>query len=115
MTALRYGDDPEPPERLPAGLLYVPVRPGPSGDAVRLFRTPLGARTAVGFTSVRGLTATLGADQAWIRLAEPALRALTAPLGVTSVTVNPQFTAPAPAPLGLVIPASVPGPALRAA
>ncbi|MEV6483081.1 SAV_915 family protein [Streptomyces sp. NPDC051576] len=105
-----HDDDPDPADRFPAGLLYVPVRPGPSGCAARLFRTPLGDRTGVGFTSVRRLTATLGPDQAWIRLAELALRALTAPLGVT-VTVDPQFWAPAPAP---VEPAT-PVPALRIA
>ncbi|WP_373310887.1 SAV_915 family protein [Streptomyces alanosinicus] len=48
------------------------------------------------FTSEHALTATLGPGQAWIRLAEPALRALTAPLGVTTVTVDPRFSAPAP-------------------
>ncbi|MFE5211021.1 SAV_915 family protein [Streptomyces sp. NPDC056600] len=95
MTDIRCGEDPEPAERFPAGLLLVPGRPGPSGWAVRIFRTPLGDRTAVGFTSVRRLTATLGPGQAWFRLAEPALRALTEPLGVTTVTVDPQFTAPA--------------------
>ncbi|MFD6550467.1 SAV_915 family protein [Streptomyces sp. NPDC058398] len=97
MTELLHGEDPEPADRFPAGPLYVPVRPGPSGCAARLFRTPLGRRTAVGFTSEHRLNATLGSGQAWIRLAEPALRALTAPLGVTTVTVDPQFTAPAPA------------------
>ncbi|MGW2210769.1 SAV_915 family protein [Streptomyces sp. NPDC001781] len=94
-----YGEDPEPSDRCPAGPLYVPVRPGLCGCAARLFRTPLGERTAVGFTSECWLTATLGSDQAWIRLAEPALRALTAPLGVTTVTVDPQFTAAAPTPV----------------
>lgn len=97
MSELLHGEDPEPADRFPAGPLYVPVRPGPSGCAARLFRTPLGRRTAVGFTSEHRLTATLGSGQAWIRLAEPALRALAAPLGVTTVTVDPQFTAPAPA------------------
>ncbi|WP_435229871.1 SAV_915 family protein [Streptomyces sp. Tue6028] len=105
MTESLFGEDPEPSDRFPAGPLYVPVRPGPSGCAARLFRTPLGDRTAVGFTSVRGLTATLGPDQAWIRLAEPALRALTAPLGVTTVTVDPQFSAPAPGPAPAAEPA----------
>jgi hypothetical protein len=99
MTDVLYGDDPEPSDRFPAGPLYVPVRPGPSGCAARLFRTPLGDRTAVAFTSEHRLTATLGPDQAWIRLAEPALRALTAPLGIATVTVDPLFTAPAPAPV----------------
>ncbi|MFD8819579.1 SAV_915 family protein [Streptomyces sp. NPDC059627] len=99
MPELLCGDDPEPSDRTPAGPLFVPVRPGPAGCAARLFRTPLGDRTAVGFTSARRLAATLGPDQAWIRLAEPALRALTAPLGVATVTVDPQLSAPAPAPV----------------
>ncbi|MET8324866.1 SAV_915 family protein [Streptomyces sp. NPDC005181] len=93
-------DDPEPLEPVPAGLLFVPVRPGPSGVAARctarFFRTPLGGRTAVGFTSVRQLTATLGAGQSWIRLSEPALRALAAPLGITDLTVDPRLTAQPP-------------------
>ncbi|MGW0964763.1 SAV_915 family protein [Streptomyces sp. NPDC002516] len=97
MAVLLHGDDPDPSDRFPAGPLYVPVRPGPSGCAARLFRTPLGDRTAVGFTSEHRLTATLGTGQAWIRLAASALRALTAPLGVTALTVDPQFTALAPA------------------
>ncbi|MEU5344165.1 MULTISPECIES: SAV_915 family protein [unclassified Streptomyces] len=94
MTDLACAEDPEPSERFPAGPLYVPVRPGPTGCSTRLFRTPLGARTAVGFTSRERLTATLGDGQAWIRLAEPVLRALTGPLGVSTVTVDPQFSAP---------------------
>ncbi|MEU6201851.1 SAV_915 family protein [Streptomyces sp. NPDC047061] len=101
-------DDPDPTDHFQAGLLHVPVRPGPSGCAARLFRTPLGDRTAVGFTSARRLTATLGPDQAWIHLAEPALRALTAPLGITSVTVDPQFPAPAPAPVEPAAPVPAP-------
>ena len=40
MTDTLYTDDPEPADRLPAGLLYVPVRPGPHGFAARMFRTP---------------------------------------------------------------------------
>ncbi|MET8767257.1 SAV_915 family protein [Streptomyces sp. NPDC004658] len=113
MTQHRSGDDdPEPSDRPPAGPLYVPVRPGPCGCAARLFRTPLGDRTAVGFSSASRLTATLGAGQAWIRLAEPALRALTAPLGITTVTVDPQLTAPAPGPVGTTTP--VPAPVLAA-
>ncbi|MFE5819120.1 SAV_915 family protein [Streptomyces sp. NPDC056479] len=96
MADILYDEDPEPSERFPAGPLYVPVRSGHAACAARLFRTPIGDRTAVGFTSQRKLTATLGSDQPWIRLAEPALRSLTAPLGVTTVTVDPQFCAPAP-------------------
>ncbi|MBL1116521.1 hypothetical protein JK364_29630 [Streptomyces sp. 110] len=87
-----YGDDPEPDEPVPAGrVLYVPVRPGPAGSALRVFRTPHGGRTAVGFSTRRRLTAVLGARQPWIRLGEPALRALAEPLGATSLTVDPRL------------------------
>ncbi|MFD4941517.1 SAV_915 family protein [Streptomyces sp. NPDC058239] len=93
-------DDPEPLEPGPAGPLFVPVRPGPAGCpngwTARFFCTPLGDRTAVGFTSAHRLAATLGDGQPWIRLSEPALRALGMPLGVTALTVDPQLTAQAP-------------------
>jgi hypothetical protein len=59
-------------------------------------RTPLGHRTAVGFTSPARLGSVLGPRQSWVRLGEPALRALAAPLGVTALTVDPQLSAPAP-------------------
>jgi hypothetical protein len=98
MSQYHLAEDPEPSEPVPAGLLLVPVRPGPTGCAARFFRTPLGGRTAVGFTTEQRLTATLGDGQAWIRLSVPALRALATPLGVTTLTVDPQFTAPAAAP-----------------
>ncbi|MFD0417038.1 SAV_915 family protein [Streptomyces sp. NPDC127108] len=101
MSPLDPAEDPEPSEPGPAGpqlVLCVPVRSGTTGCSARFFRTPLGERTAVGFTSEAQLTATLGAGQPWIRLAEPALRALAAPLGVTTVTVDPQLSAPAVAP-----------------
>ncbi|ORT53442.1 SAV_915 family protein [Streptomyces sp. CB03238] len=104
MAQLPCGDDPEPSEPAPAGPLYVPVRPGPLGCAVRLFRTPPGGRTAVCFTTEHRLTTALGPHQAWIRLAHPALRTLTAPLGVTTVTVDPRFTAPA----AIAVPAPMP-------
>ncbi|WP_329450244.1 hypothetical protein OG894_06965 [Streptomyces sp. NBC_01724] len=95
MSPVEFPEDPEPSERFPAGLLHVPVRSGPAGCTTRFFRTPLGGRTAVGFTSAAKLTATLGTDQPSIRLSEPALRALATPLGVTTLTVDPQFSAPA--------------------
>ncbi|MER5760602.1 SAV_915 family protein [Streptomyces sp. NPDC002082] len=95
MCLFQYEDDPEPEERTPAGTLYVPARPGPAQVVVRLFRTPLGAHTAVGFTSAERLAATLGAEQSWIRLSETALRALAQPLGASLLTVDPTLTAPA--------------------
>ncbi|MFF3560982.1 SAV_915 family protein [Streptomyces sp. NPDC002574] len=98
MTESASEDDPEPCEPVPAGAggtLCVPVRPGPAGPVTRMFRTPLGDRTAVAFTTPERLTATLGAEQEWVDLSESALRSLARPLGVTALTVDPQFAAPA--------------------
>ncbi|MFJ9849133.1 SAV_915 family protein [Streptomyces sp. NPDC101150] len=86
-----YAEDPEPSDRLPAGPLFVPVRSGPAGCTARLFRTPLGGRIAVAFTSPQRLAAALGNGQPWVRLAEPALRALAEPVGATGLTVDPRF------------------------
>ncbi|MFI6765661.1 SAV_915 family protein [Streptomyces sp. NPDC050355] len=87
-----YAEDPEPSDRVPAGPLFVPVRSGPAGCTARLFRTPLGGRTAVGFTSAQRLAAALGGGQPWVRLSEPALRALAEPVGATVVTVDPRLS-----------------------
>jgi hypothetical protein len=85
----------------PGSALYVPVRLGSAGRGqLRLARSPLGERTAIGFTSRRRLTSLLGERQPWIRLAEPALRALAEPLGAATVTVDPCLTEPAGAPGG---------------
>ncbi|OON71368.1 SAV_915 family protein [Streptomyces tsukubensis] len=92
----RNADDPEPAERTrPSATLYVPVWPGTLGCRIRLFRTPVGDRTAVAFTSERTLVAALGACHPWVTLGEPAVHALTDPLGVTGLTLDPQFAAPA--------------------
>ncbi|MET9397325.1 SAV_915 family protein [Kitasatospora sp. NPDC002965] len=98
MNRRSLAEDPEPSEPVPAGLLLVPVRPGPLGHAARLFRTPLGDRTAVAFTTEQLLITVLGPAQPWVTLAEPALRALTEPLGVTVLTVDPQLAAVAARP-----------------
>ncbi|WP_424216242.1 SAV_915 family protein (plasmid) [Streptomyces sp. BI20] len=118
MCLFQYDDDPEPEERVPAGPLYVPVRSGSAPVVVRLFRTPLGARTAVGFTTPELLAATLGAGQPSIRLSASALRAMTAPLGAALLTVDPTLTAPAARPAPTAGPAPVrppqaPAPAAR--
>ncbi|WP_329379575.1 SAV_915 family protein [Streptomyces sp. NBC_01716] len=87
-------EDADPEERKPAGPLYIPVRLGSAGGHhLRFMRTPLGARTAVGFTSARRLTAALGPRQPYIRLAETCLRTLSEPLGVVLVTIDPQLAA----------------------
>ncbi|MER5929058.1 SAV_915 family protein [Streptomyces sp. NPDC002054] len=99
MCLFQYADDPEPEEQGPAGLLYVPVRPGTVGVVLRMFRTPLGERTAVGFTEPELLGTTLGADQRWIRLSAPALRTMAEALGVGRLTIDPTFSAPAVTPV----------------
>ncbi|MCL2550700.1 MAG: hypothetical protein FWE15_17880 [Actinomycetia bacterium] len=77
--------------------LYVPVRRGPAGSVVRLWRTPFGTRTAVAFTSDRRLRSVLGPTQPWIRLSESALRRMVEPLGALLLTVDPLLTARPPA------------------
>ncbi|AZM47039.1 hypothetical protein DMB38_15570 [Streptomyces sp. WAC 06738] len=98
MSEPRADEDPDPAEPAPGvgAVLYVPVRPVPYGCTTRFFRTPLGERTAVGFTSRAKLAAALGAGQPGIRLSAGALRALAAPVGVTRLTVDPRLVAPAP-------------------
>ncbi|MGW6206214.1 SAV_915 family protein [Streptomyces sp. NPDC055089] len=96
MNDSQRAEDPDPLHADRAGALFVPVRRGPAGCCARLFRTPLGVRTAVAFTDETRLTRTLGRQQAWIRLSEPAVRALVAPLGVLDLTVDPLMTAPGP-------------------
>ncbi|MCQ8775107.1 hypothetical protein NQU55_35935 [Streptomyces sp. AA8] len=75
--------------------MYVPVRHCACGFALRVFRSPLGTRTAVAFTTERRLSAVLGPDQPSVRLALPAVRALATPLGVATISIDPQLTAPA--------------------
>ncbi|MET8555392.1 SAV_915 family protein [Streptomyces sp. NPDC004959] len=94
--------DPEP-EPVPAGAAlalvpppaprrcYVPVTQGPHGQSPRLCRTPHGPRTAVAFTTAEALRAALGTSQAWTVLSPAALRALVAPLGVTTLTLDPRL------------------------
>jgi hypothetical protein len=72
--------------------LYVPVRRGPAGDVIRLWRTPFGTRTAVAFTTDRRLRSVLGPTQPWIRLSAVALRRLAEPLGAHHLTVDPVLT-----------------------
>src|SRR5882757_2786577 len=104
-------EDPEPLDQVPAGRrLFVPVRSGPAGCTARFFRTALDGRTAVAFTSRERLVRTLGPDQPWIRLSEPALRALGAPLGVGSLRIDPRLSAPAPVSVPAAAPDTAPAP-----
>ncbi|MDJ1136323.1 SAV_915 family protein [Streptomyces iconiensis] len=89
-------EDSEPEERATARPLFVPVRTGPAGSVALMYRTPLGARTAVGFTSAQRLAATLGPAHDSVRLSHRALRALAEPLGITHIAVDPRLAAPAP-------------------
>ncbi|CAL9638606.1 SAV_915 family protein [Streptomyces sp. enrichment culture] len=90
MPDARRNGDPTPGGHPSADLLYVPVRPQRRCCVTCFFRTPGGPRTAVAFTSCARLLAVLGQDHPWIRLSVTALRALTAPLGCTRITVDPQ-------------------------
>jgi len=80
--------------------LYVPIRQGPAGNVVRLWRTPYGSRTAVAFTTDRLLRSVLGPTQPWIRLSAAALRRLTEPLGTTHLTIDPILTSRPPRTVG---------------
>ncbi|WP_327683562.1 SAV_915 family protein [Kitasatospora sp. NBC_00458] len=73
---------------------HVPVTVTGRTTALRLFRLRDGRRCAVGFSSAAALTDLLGAGQAAVELGEPALRALTAPLGVRDLVLDPRLVAP---------------------
>ncbi|MFJ9844467.1 SAV_915 family protein [Kitasatospora sp. NPDC101155] len=77
-----------------------------SPTALRLFRLRDGRRCAVGFSSPEALTALLGPDQAHTEIGEPALRDLTAPLGVDTLVLDPRLVAPP-----VSVPAPMPAPA----
>jgi hypothetical protein len=55
----------------------------------QLARLPEGPRTGVAFTTARALTEACRPGQPWIRLSEPALRALLTPLGITRIQLDP--------------------------
>ncbi|MFD3513067.1 SAV_915 family protein [Streptomyces sp. NPDC058657] len=97
MTHTPYSEDPDPEEQHPAARFHVPVRPGSDGCALRFFRTPVGVRAVVAFTTVERLRAVLGRKQPCIPLSEAALRDLAGPLGVGTLIVDPVLTAPAAA------------------
>ncbi|MFE3112093.1 SAV_915 family protein [Kitasatospora indigofera] len=84
---------PAEPEE-PRPVLHVPVRAVGTAFALRLFKQRDGSRCAVAFTSATALTMLLGPAQRSVRLAEPALRALAAPLGTTTLVIDPQLVAP---------------------
>lgn len=71
-------------------LLLVPVTPARAGAlAVRTARLSSGQRIGLAFTSEATLHATLGPGQPWIRLSEPMLCDLLAPLGVAQLRLDP--------------------------
>ena len=70
---------------------FVPVRESKAGTlSLQTGRLISGERVGLAFTSEASLLMTLGPSQQWIRLAPGALRAMLAPLGVTSVRVDPR-------------------------
>ncbi|OKI13241.1 SAV_915 family protein [Streptomyces sp. CB03911] len=97
----------EPEEPRPA--LHVPVRAVGAAYVLRLFKQRDGSRCAVAFTSATALATLLGPTQRSVRLAEPALRALAAPLGTTTLVIDPQLVAPPVAPSTAVRTSRAPG------
>ncbi|MFE6747965.1 SAV_915 family protein [Kitasatospora purpeofusca] len=72
---------------------HVPVTVTGRTTSLRLFRLRDGRRCAVGFSSAGALAELLGPKQAAVELGEPALRALTAPLGVEELVLDPRLVA----------------------
>ncbi|WP_405007634.1 hypothetical protein OHV13_29360 [Kitasatospora purpeofusca] len=72
---------------------HVPVTVTGRTTSLRLFRLRDGRRCAVGFSSAGALAELLGPEQAAVELGEPALRALTAPLGVDELVLDPRLVA----------------------
>jgi hypothetical protein len=69
----------------------VPVRESKAGTlSLQTGRLISGERIGLAFTSEASLLMTLGPSQQWIQLAPGALRAMLAPLGVTSLRVDPR-------------------------
>ncbi|MFF2954864.1 SAV_915 family protein [Kitasatospora sp. NPDC057965] len=73
---------------------HVPVTVTGRTTSLRLFRLRDGSRCAVGFSSAEALAELLGPEQAAVELGEPALRALTAPLGIDDLVLDPRLVAP---------------------
>ncbi|GAA1111389.1 MULTISPECIES: SAV_915 family protein [Kitasatospora] len=96
-------DEPEEPGApgAPGGpaahaLRFVPVRTTGPVQVLRLFRHRDGSRCAVAFSTAAALHALLGPDQEAAELTEPALRGLTAPLGIDRLVLDPGLVAPHP-------------------
>ncbi len=69
--------------------LFVPVRRSSLGTLTPLTaRLPQGPRVGIAFTSLEDLQAATRPGQDWIRLAQPALRALLRPLGIERIQVD---------------------------
>ncbi|WP_406111108.1 SAV_915 family protein [Kitasatospora purpeofusca] len=85
---------------------HVPVTVTGRTTSLRLFRLRNGRRCAVGFSSAGALAELLGPEQAAVELGEPALRALTAPLGVDELVLNPRLVAAPVVPPAVAAPAA---------
>lgn len=73
---------------------FVPVRCSAAGTMTPLLaRLPEGPRTGLAFTSAKALADACRPGQPWIRLCEPALRALLTPIGITHIQLDPVIIA----------------------
>ncbi|MEW1911824.1 SAV_915 family protein [Kitasatospora sp. NPDC085895] len=77
-------------------LRFVPVRTTGPVQVLRFFRHRDGSCCAVAFSTAAALHALLGPDQEAAELTEPALRGLTAPLGIDRLVLDPGLVAPHP-------------------
>ncbi|MFE0460479.1 SAV_915 family protein [Kitasatospora sp. NPDC058965] len=75
-------------------LRFVPVRTVAGVQLLRFFRRRDGGRCAVAFSSVRALHELLGPEQEFAELTERALRALSEPVGVRRICLDPRLVAP---------------------
>ncbi|MFD7732943.1 SAV_915 family protein [Kitasatospora phosalacinea] len=98
-------EDEAPEDPCEHPLRHVPVRTAGPAQVLRLFRDRDGTRCAVAFSTAEALHAVLGPDQECAEVTGPALRALTEPLGVHRVVIDPALVAAPVA--GAPVPAAV--------
>lgn len=99
-----------------AHICFVPVR-SVAGSAlvVQTGRLPRGQRVGIAFTAPDRLAKAMGRHQLWTQLSVSALRAMLAPLGITSIQLDPILVGPALGESSLRPPVAEPTPTRPAA
>jgi hypothetical protein len=76
-------------------ICFVPVRSLNGGAlVVQTGRLPRGQRVGIAFTAPDRLAKAMGQHQLWTQLSVSAVRAMLAPLGITSIQVDPILVGP---------------------